>query len=263
MNSKTICTSLAVALGIVSGAVATASADQSQGYDASNWPLGLVDRPLVPAKGMLEVRGDTLRVNLSKGSAFEPISVAPDIYYGIKESWTVGLTHQTGICLTGSSGGCAKTYNDLGLELGFSLMGRGSFQLTAVGGTVVSSFADPFTAGLSFGFLSKIKAGKVAVFARPRLYVGLSNRDLQGDVVEIPVDLSYQLQPQTALSLETGVIGTLDNLSDNNQIPVGFAALFAINEKIDIGAAMRFTNLAGSDGGIDGRELLGRFALRL
>lgn len=254
--------SLTIALGTFAAVAPNASADDED-YTKSNWPLSLVERPLMPAKGMVDVRGDTLRVNLSKGSAFEPISLAPDIFYGMMENWTVGLTHQTGICLTGTDGGCAKAYNDLGLELNFTLMARGSFQAAATGGFNLSSFSDPFIAGLNFGFRAKLQIAKVAVFSRPRMYVGLANRDLRGDFVEIPVDIYYQLNTQTALGLETGVVGTLDNLGDNNQIPVGLAVLFAINEKVDIGAAMRFTNLAGSGGGVDGRELIGRFGLRL
>ena len=240
-----------------------ALADEDDGYGKSDWPLSLVKRPIVPAKGMLQVQGETLRVNLSKGEAFEPISLAPDILYGIKKGWTLGVTHDTGICLTGVEGGCAKAYNDVGVELQLSLMGRGSFQVAATGGASVSSFSDPFVAGLNFGFLTRLRFGKVAVDSRPRVYVGLTERDTEGDILDLPVNVHYQVHPQTAVGIETGFSASLDDVGGENKIPFGMAALFAVNEKIDFGLALRLTNMAGSDGGIDGRELVGRFALRL
>ncbi len=240
-----------------------ALADEDDGYGKSDWPLSLVKRPIVPAKGMLMMQGDTLRVNLSKDTAFEPISLAPDFFYGIKKGWTLGVTHDTGICLTGTDGGCAKPYNDVGVELQLSLMGRGSFQVAATGGASVASFSDPFAAGLNFGFLSRLRFGKIAVDSRPRIYVGLAERDTRGDVLEIPFDVHYQVHPQTAVGIETGFAAALDDVGGANRIPFGLAALFAVNEKIDFGLALRLTNMAGSDGGIDGREFIGRFALRL
>lgn len=241
----------------------TAQADDDKGYTKSNWPLSLVKRPVVPIAGMVELRGDTLRANLSKGSAFEPVSLAPDVFVGLAKGWTVGITHDTGICLTGETGGCPSSYDDTGLEVNYSLMGKGSFLLAATGGARVSSYSDPFVMGLEFGFLSRMSFGKVAVDARPRLYVGLAERDLRGDLLDLPIDIHYQVHTQTAVSLETGFLASLDDIGGANRIPVGLATLVAVNERIDFGAALRFTNLAGSDGGIDGREIIGRFALRL
>jgi hypothetical protein len=244
-------------------AIPKAHADEDTGYGKDDWPLRLIQRPLVLAGSMLEVRGDTLRIELSDGSALEPISLAPDLFYGINKKWTVGVTHDTGICLTGSDGGCPKAYNDFGLEAQFSLMGRGSFQLAATGSLTFASLSDPNIAGLRFGFLTRLRAGKMAVFARPNIYVGITERDTLGDILDIPVDLQFQLNAQTAVAVESGVVGPLDGFGDAYEIPIGLSALFAVSEKIDFGAAFRFTNLAGKGATIDGRELIGRMALRL
>ncbi len=256
---------IATAALCVTGLVATtnAFAGEEEGYTKSDWPLSYVKRPLVLASGMLEIRGETVRVNLSKDVALEPISLAPDVFYGVTKEWTVGITHDTGICLTGTTGGCAKPYNDVGIEAQYSLMGRGSFQLAATGGASAPSFSPDFVAGLNFGFLAKIHAGSIEVRSSPKLYVGVVKRSSQGDSVDIPVDFVYQLQPQTAVALETGFEAALDDLGGANKIPVGLSGLFSINEKFDIGAAFRLGNVAGTDGGIDERELIGRLALRL
>ena len=166
-----------------------ASADEDDGYSKSGWPLAFVKRPAVIPQGMLEIRGDTLRMNLSKGAAFEPISLAPEVFYGIKKGWVLGVTHDTGMCLTGTDGGCPKAYNDVGVELQLSLMGRGSFQLAATGGASASSFTDPFVGGFNFGFLTRIRADDFAVVSHPRIYVGIVERDTRGDILDVPIDL--------------------------------------------------------------------------
>jgi hypothetical protein len=243
--------------------VPSALADEDTGYGKSDWPLSVVKRPVVPAKSMLEIRGDTLRANLSKDSVLEPISLAPDIFYGINDKLAFGITHDTGICVTGTEGGCAKAYNDVGVEVNFSLMGRGSFLLAVTGGVGVLNLSDPLVVGANLGFLTKIIAGKLAIVAKPRVYVGITERDTFGDVADVPVEIHYAVQPQTDVAIETGFSGALDDLGGANAIPVGLSALFAINEKIDIGAAVRFTNIAGTDGSADGREAIARFNLRL
>lgn len=257
ISALTICVT---ALALVPG---EASADEDNGYGKSDWPLSLVKRPLVLATGMLEIRGDTVRMNLSKGAALEPISLAPDVFVGVAKGLAIGITHDTGICLTGAEGGCSKVYNDVGLEAQYSLMGRGSFQLAATGGASSSSLASPFVAGLNVGFITRLRLGKFAVEARPRLYVGVVERETRADTADIPVDLQYQLNTQTAVVVETGFAGSLDDLGGDNRIPVGLAALFAVNEKLDFGAAFRLTNVAGTDGGIDGREFAAHIRLRL
>lgn len=252
---------LSAALLLAAGS--TALADDDGSYSKADWPLQKTQRPLVLAAGMLEIGGDTVRLNLSEGSALKPVSLAPDVFYGINKKLSVGITHATGVCLTGTDGGCAKAYNDLGLEALYSLMGRGSFQLAANAGLALPSLADPTVLGLRAGIITRVLAGKIAFVLSPSLYVGFTERDLMGDALSVPLEIQYQLNNQTALLLETGFAGALDGLADAYAIPVGLGGLFAINEKLDVGLAFRFGNLAGTDGGVEGRELIGRLAVRL
>ena len=97
-------------------ALPTASAESWEddgSYSKDDWPLQVTKRPLVLAPGMLELAGNTVRVSLSKDFVGDPISLAPSLFYGINKKLSVGITHDTGICVAGDL--CDKTYNDLAL----------------------------------------------------------------------------------------------------------------------------------------------------
>ena len=87
-----------------------------------NWPLNGVDRPLGLSGGMLQVDVNPA-ITMSKGAVAKPINVPLLAMYGITDDLQFALTHFTGLCLTSD---CGKVYNDLGLQLLFSLFGRGS-----------------------------------------------------------------------------------------------------------------------------------------
>ncbi|WP_428265364.1 hypothetical protein [Haliangium sp.] len=247
------------ACAVLTASVSPAHADDD--YMVADWPLRLVDRPLVLGTNMFEVTGDTLQINLSKDNVGDPISLAPDLFYGVTNRLTVGVTHGRGICISGD--GCNDTfYDDVTAEARFGLVHAGALALAARGGVVVGSF-DPFTAGVLIGMRGRVTLGNIAVLVDPSVYVGVLERDNIGDTLDIPVQLQYQLTEQNAMFLSTGVNGPLDGFGDSVRVPVGLGALFAVSRRFDVGGEFVFTNLAGKDGGVDGRLLIVRAALRL
>lgn len=244
--------------------IAPAAAEEAAGvYTKHDWPLEAIRRPLTLASSMLEIRGDTLRVNLSDGAFAEPISIAPDVYFGVTDLFTVGVTHETGFCLTGEEGGCARTYDDIGLDAIYALMRAGSLQAAVHGGLVSHRFSDPFAGGLRAGLRARVIAGQVAVVVDPTLDIELFERDLVADVLRVPVDIQYQLEAQTMVFVTSGIEGPLDGFGDGYRIPIGLGVLFAVNERLDLGAELRLGNAAGKDATIDDRWLFARAALRL
>ena len=266
MRSIALCSVAAFLLSVP--AIASAESWEDDGtYSKDNWPLQLTKRPLVLAPGMVELAGNTVRINLSKDFAGDPICLAPSLYYGINKKLSAGITHRRGICVSGDA--CDKTYNDLAVLASYSLMGRGNFHFAAIGGLALPSISDPTAVGLNAGASAKIMAGKIAIEATPLVYVGFTKRDDVKDGLAFPITLQFQVNNQTAVSLETGIESTLSDFGDFYAVPIALTGLFAVSEKIDFGASFRLTNVAGKDGaagaeaGIDGRELIGRFALRL
>jgi hypothetical protein len=232
-------------------------------YDKASWPVSLTRRPLVLAPGMLEVSGDTMIVNLSSGEAGDPINLAPDIYYGINRQLTVGIDHRRGFCI---SSGCSTSYEDLSLYALYSLMHGGSFDLAVLGGPGLP-YLDDFAMGANVGARAKLMVGSIAVVAGAELYVGIIGRDeLKPDTegwVRIPVEVQVQLQKQSAVIVSFGLNGPLNGYGSNIEIPIGVGALFALNNRLDLGGEFRFTNFANDDGLFDGRALFIRAALRL
>lgn len=260
---------LALALAAVVWLAGAPRADA--GHTADTWPMPITERPLTLAPGMLEVRGDTLRVSLSEDAIGKPISLAPDIYVGIDRNLTVGLTHRIGVCLTpGEENGCATAYNDVGAEALYSFMHGGNLQLALRGGITVPQFS-PFTAGVEGGAIARVHGGKVAVVIEPSLYVGLAGRSADGDleripakeILDVPVAFQYQLQPQTALIVTSGLRESLRDFGDSYEIPLGLGANLALNHRLDLGGEFRLENLFGQDGGIERRILFLRAALRV
>ena len=229
-------------------------------YGAGEWPLRLVDRPLVLAPGMLEVRGDTVLIELSSGAVGDPISLAPDLYYGINEKVTVGVIHDIGICISGD--GCASTYSDVGVDFFYSLLHGGTLQLAGHMGFQAPAF-EPFTGGVTAGMAAQLGIGNAAVVLDPRIYVAVFGREQREEVVDVPVQVQYQLTEQNALVLTTGMRSTISGFGDAVEVPIGFGALFAISHRFDVGGELLFPNLAGAGATASRRQLIFRAALRI
>ena len=236
------------------------STQNSAWAGTGSWPFALGDRPLTLSGGMIELRGDTLRINLSDGAAGDPISLAPDLFYGVNNKLTVGLTHEIGICLNNDCG-----YNDFGFEAIYGLAKMSGFAIAAQGGLIFPS-TDPFGTGIRLGLVTRLSASKLSVVIEPKLYIGFVGRsDVRKEVLDIPVEIQYQAIPKATVQVFTGLTnGTFDGFGDNAQIPLGIGATYVVIRRFDVGADFVFTNVLGpQDGKLDGRTFVLRAALRM
>lgn len=252
--------------GLIVLALTLAGAAQAQRsrYDntVDNWPEELVKRPLTLFEGLTEIEVP-VAFNLSTGSAGKPVFIPLQLAYGVTDSFTLAITHQIGLCLGGSSNGCAKVYNDIGLEGLFSLAPSGPFQAALAAGVLLPSITDPFTAAAVVGFDTRYGSGPVALRIDPRLQIGLNQRDgtpfsltspgspPNREVLRIPVTLQLQATPNVAFSLGSGIVGAVNppvgTFSDNYAVPLSIGAAYTTSQ-LDVGAALTFTNLRGPYG---------------
>lgn len=258
-------------LTIAAALVLAGFGDQARADELTkdNWPLAVVERPILIPQGMLEVRGDTARINMSSDLVGDPIQLAPDFYYGVSKTLNVGITHwDGGICVSGDL--CAKSYNDVGIDALFGFMNEGSVLLALRGGLQIPSF-DNLVSGLNLGLATQLGAGKIQINFDPTLYLGVIGRDgdiTMGEVsrketLTAPLLVWYQAQGQTAVFLRSGINGPLDGFGDSFAVPLGLGALFAVNNRLDLGGEFVFTNLAGKNASADGRWLIARLNIRL
>jgi hypothetical protein len=195
-----------------------------------------------------------LDINMSDGAVGKPISIAPDLYYGVSERLQLGLLHTdptgwqsrpgTGLCLSGEDNGCAKAYDNVGFDALIAL-GSDTFPISAHGTLFLDSF-DPTTTHLALGVAGKAHFNeRVALLFDPKIAIALDSRDSNPDVLYIPLELQFQLKPPTTLKVLSGLAGNLDAFGDTYQIPLGLGVLQNLSERLDLGARFSFDNLLG------------------
>jgi hypothetical protein len=211
--------------------------------------------------GSFEITGEPARpkvvgFNLSEDSAGEPIYVAPHFYWGISDRFTIGITHDRGLCLTGEEGGCRRVYDDVGLGMLVGLSESESHEVDLHLGVPISSF-DPFTIGTKIGALARINAGPVvAIVLDPFLYFGINRRDEGNrEALILPVWVYFQASRSVAPFVGSGVEGPLDDFAGQFRIPVEGGVVFEVANDVDLGVVFRFHNLLGHGSSADFREL--------
>lgn len=224
----------------------------------------LVARGVQGAAGSITIH-TLVGIEMSKSAVGKPFSIAPDIFYGVNDKLQVGLVHNgplgwqttpgSGLCLAGKENGCPKVWNNVGFDALYSLM-NGSTDLSAHA-TVYLAPVDPLFVQVAVGVAGKLHINEqMALFFDPALLLGLTKRD-QGnkEILFLPVEFQFQLQPQLALVAMTALYGPLDGFGDFYVIPFGVGAFYNVNEMIDVGGRFSFDNLLGNGSSADFRSL--------
>jgi len=219
--------------------------------------------------GGLMVYGN-ITVSMSKELVGKPITIAPDVYYGVNDQLTVGLVHQPGfianygggICANGKkkTAGveidyCGKTYNNVGAEALYALM-NGATSLSAQAGFHMADI-DNSIMQLHLGVAGRWGSGNLGIFFNPMLAIGLNKRDGAKDPttgatvggnkehIMIPVRVAFQATPVLSPFLDTGIGGPLDGFGDAYGVPLGIGALFGASPNLSVGAEFLFPEVAG------------------
>lgn len=196
-------------------------------------------------EGRLLVQG-YIAMNLSSDLAFKPVSLSPDVWYGLTDDISIGLTHSsvgaagvyggvgTSLCLTGENNGCGGVYNNVALLGRYNLIDTG-MALAVQGGLVVSDF-DPFYFGIQVGAVGRWEYKPIALVFQPSIYVGLTEREGDGTVgatgnteaISLPVAAMYDVSPELAVGLQTGVNLGLDDIASQWQLFVSLGGRYVV-----------------------------------
>ena len=215
----------------------------------------------------------TVEASLSKGTAFEPTSIAPDFSYGLRDGITLSLVHSGfattgfrgsaggGICVTGSDRGCPKVYNNAGAEVLADLI-RGDFAVAAVAGFHALSF-DPLFLDAKLGAQTMYRAGRITATFNPSVLVGVNKRaetagNNKGGVF-LPVSVGAQLTDPFFLAIGGGWATPLADASDGWTARLGLIARMRVAPGTFVAGSFFFPKLAGGDSvmgtGADARTL--------
>lgn len=225
-----------------------------------------IDRGATLEAGRILLKVPVL-INLSKDLVGKPVSVAPDIYYGVSDDLTVGISHTggalvypalagQGLCLTGKDNGCEKVYNNVGVDALFRFINNPGFQLAAHGGLDFARLSDPMLALLRLGVYGEFQAGIFELRFDPSISIGLNKRD-EGNkqYINLPVGGFVNVTPELEVFVIAALTGPTDHFGDLYRGLVSFGADYAINAMTDVGLAFDFPNLWGKDSTADSRQL--------
>ncbi|HEX8107350.1 MAG TPA: hypothetical protein VF516_06445 [Kofleriaceae bacterium] len=272
--------------GVVLGMLLAVRAHAQPDPDSETKPLdaaaaaagGEGGEQLTLQKGRL-VLNAYLGINLSSGLTFKPVSLSPDLWYGVSDDLTVGLVHSfvgtTGflggfglsgqsLCLTGTSSGCANLYSNVGAEARYKLKMSG-IAFAVDGGVYALRIQDPMLLDVKLGAVGRWRKGPLAVEAAPNLLVGLTNRSVttagvdvttNPDILSLPGSVLYTLNPMITVAAQVGLVLPLENTGDTYTLPLSVGAFYHVNDQLDVTAAFSLPRLiAASGGGIDARSL--------
>jgi hypothetical protein len=211
----------------------------------------------------------TLEASLSKGSAFEPTSIAPDISYGVTDQITASIVHSgfattgfrgsagSGICFTGKEHGCGHVYNNVGGEVLVDLV-RGPLAIAGVGGVHVVSIDDSFI-DVKAGASMLYRTGKLTATFAPSALVGVTKRD-EGNkgTLFLPASIGTDVKP-LFLALGGGIAAPLDNTGDSWTARIGVIGRMRVSSSMFVAASFFLPKVAGGDAvndtGADARTL--------
>ncbi len=214
--------------------------------------------PMITPKGKIAV-DVALGVNLSSDAVAKPLSILPDVFYGVADKLEVGLAHSSyaiegfwgeglggGLCLSGEDNGCAKAYDGpIGILARFGLM-AGDIDLAADGGVVIRHLSDPMMAGIKLGVRGRKMMDKLAIGFAPNIYVGLTERDGGNkEYLSLPVGVNYMVDAKLAAGVQTGIHGPLDGFGDSFVIPISLGAMYALNESMSVGGSFTLHRVTG------------------
>lgn len=239
---------------------ATANARVEGGSDnvpaVSGQPMGKVAvRRGVQGPGGLFTARFLLLVNASKDSFGKPTSLAPDLFYSASDTVQIGLLHTgpmgwqsrpgSGLCLTGTSDGCPKIYNNVGFDFMYGLL-FGDFHLSLHSSLFLLFVPEPTAVMWTIGLTGKFHfTNAVALLFDPQVGVMLAHRDRYKEQLFIPVELQFQVGAAASLKVLSGVSGQLSELGDTYQIPLGRGLVGNVSSNLDLGVRFSFDNLLG------------------
>jgi hypothetical protein len=226
------------------------------------------EKPLPPLPGVTLRQGVVaghvaFEINATKDAEREPMSLAPDLAYGVTDNLTLGIIHSasaltgfrgsagSGVCFTGTEGACRTPYTAGGIEALYNI-GRGSAALALDAGIIWSAFEPSIHTDAKLGLKLKMSEGNVFAWFQPNVWLALDDRwdRVVPHEHQLFLPISVWIKPVAplAIGVGSGVKGPLKNFGDRLAIPIGPLVQYAFDARLSAGASLVFSKvLAGND----------------
>ena len=209
--------------------------------DRANRPLDTI------AAGEIKI-DVSLEVPLADGAFFDPISLSPDIYYGINDDLSIGLVHSSasqGLISAGSSlrlGG-GNSYNNVGFEGQYTFLRQDTFSLAGQAGFYIDDIEPDFNASIKGGLIARTHLGPLEATVNPYINLPINNSGPRDNVLSVPVWLYYNIKPRLDVSVVSGV--------NDRAFMLGGGVAYDLEGPIDLAAHIGWPRLAGRGGAAD------------
>lgn len=202
----------------------------------------------------------SFELGVAKGRALAPTSIAPDLFVGITDRFTLGaVTSSSGLtgfrgsagsgyCVTTPEEGCPRAYTTGGVDGLFAVL-RGSVQLAVNAGMIWSAYKPTVHNDLKLGFKLKLTEGRVFAMMTPNVWLALDDRHDRALPHEhqLFVPISFWVKPaaKLALGVASGVKGPLEGFKDRMSIPAGGLVQLAVDPHVSVGGSFVFGKVIG------------------
>jgi len=226
-------------------------------------PNDIIARPLVLDEHQVDAQlvGE---LNLAPGLFAEPVSLAPDVWFGVLPQLTVGLVHShpsvdrftpgATYCVVTEPFLCPDAYHGSGIDARYSV--RTGELAVAPRLRFLLGQVDPVKPAVTLGALVRLTRGRYAIIGDPYLQIGLANTD-QGNRHALFLPVTFAVQPiaRWEVALRTGfnsnlvryrgVDGKEHIATDQWHVPLAFATRVRVDAHFDVGMMLGFTSLLG------------------
>ncbi len=229
-------------------------------YNRSTFPYGeRVNQPLTLPSSMARLDVPVV-VNLTKDLVGEPVNVPVSLDFGLTNDVQIGIFHDVGLCLTGTSKGCPKAYDDVGGRLFVGISRTPEAQLALEVNLLAAGFDDPVYRGTA-ALWYKRSIGNVGVTLDGGLASFVNKRDSvpAKEIAFADAEGAVQLGESLSVFGRVGVNRALDTaagVSARTNAPVTLGVELEPIRKFDVGVELGFPNLLGEDATADERELV-------
>ena len=200
----------------------------------------------------------TIEANLSSGKVLAPVSIAPDVSYGLTDRWTVSVVHSgfattgfrgsagSGLCLTGEADGCEHVYDNAGAEALVDLV-RGDLAVAAVGGVHAVSLERTLF-DLKVGAQAIYRTGLITATFAPSALIGITRRDANNEgTALLPVSVGAQLGGRLFIAAGGGVAAPLADLGGGWTARLGVITRYRVARGTFVAMSLFLPRLAGGD----------------
>ncbi|MBN2575471.1 MAG: hypothetical protein JXP73_12980 [Deltaproteobacteria bacterium] len=208
-----------------------------------------------------------LELSLSKDAVFKPVSLAPDVWYGINDDLTLGLVHSgrgatgvfgsygDGVCFTGKDNGCVGgIYDNVGLDARYQLLRKVGISLAGDGGLYVNSF-DPFQLALKLGAIARFSKGALSFEVDPSLFFGVTKRDTGNkEVLTAPATFLYAITPKVGVAAQLALYLPFQ-YTELTMFGLSVGAQYFITDQLILDAAFSLPAMVGGEAVPDGVDM--------